>query len=101
MMRRDPVASVVSERIPVSSPRANGQITVTLAASVLASSNSLALALPIQQSSKGNSGGRDGGGREDCWNEGTTAVVIHLWDLDELRFQKNLNLRKYSYFFNP
>ncbi|KAL9304249.1 hypothetical protein ACSQ67_021512 [Phaseolus vulgaris] len=64
---------------PVSSPRANGRITVTVAAP--APSNSLALALPIQQPAKGNGGGGGGGGggREDCWSEGATAVLIDAW----------------------
>jgi len=64
---------------PVSSPRANGRITVTVAAP--APANSLALALPIQQPVKGNGGGGGGGGggREDCWSEGATAVLIDAW----------------------
>ncbi|XP_061375227.1 trihelix transcription factor ASIL2-like [Gastrolobium bilobum] len=64
---------------PASSPRENGRITVTVAAPAPQpppAANSLALALPIQQQPRGNNGG---GGREDCWSEGATAVLIDAW----------------------
>ncbi|CDO97813.1 unnamed protein product [Coffea canephora] len=62
------------------SPRPNGRITVTVAAAP-PSQNTLTLALPIQQHQQqtkptGNSGG---GGREDCWSEGATGVLIDAW----------------------
>ncbi|KAL3511584.1 hypothetical protein ACH5RR_024301 [Cinchona calisaya] len=59
------------------SPRPNGRITVTVAA-VPPSQNTLTLALPIQHQPKptGNTGG---GGREDCWSEGATGVLIDAW----------------------
>ncbi|KAL2461950.1 Trihelix transcription factor ASIL2 [Abeliophyllum distichum] len=58
--------------------QSNGRITVTLAAappSTAAAQKSLTLALPVQQQkTPGN-----GGGREDCWSEGATAVLIDAW----------------------
>ncbi|KAJ9190438.1 hypothetical protein P3X46_001642 [Hevea brasiliensis] len=57
----------------------NGRITVTVAAAPPSShpqqqnNNSLALTLPIQQPKT------NGGGREDCWSEGATAVLIDAW----------------------
>ncbi|KAL7100440.1 hypothetical protein ACP275_09G145400 [Erythranthe tilingii] len=56
-----------------SSPTPNGRITVTVAAAP--PSNSLTLALPIQPQKTPGSGG----GREDCWSEGATAVLIDAW----------------------
>lgn len=61
---------------PASSSRPNGRITVTVAAPPPPAANGLALALPIQQPARGNDGG---GGREDCWSEGATAVLIDAW----------------------
>ncbi|PIN23884.1 Transcription factor GT-2 [Handroanthus impetiginosus] len=59
-----------------SSPNPNGRIAVTVAAAPPSNSNSLTLALPIQpQKTPGSSGG----GREDCWSEGATAVLIDAW----------------------
>ena len=56
------------------SPRSNGRITVTVAAAP-PPQNALTLALPIQQArTSGN-----GGGREDCWSEGATSVLIEAW----------------------
>ena len=63
---------------PTSSPGAIGRISVTVAAPApqeQPATNSYALALPIQQQARGNSGG----GREDCWSEGATAVLIEAW----------------------
>ncbi|VFQ89748.1 unnamed protein product [Cuscuta campestris] len=61
------------------SPRSNGRITVTVAsAPPPPNSNTLTLALPIQHLSK-TSGGGGGSGREDCWSEGATAVLIDAW----------------------
>ncbi|KAK2406620.1 sequence-specific DNA binding transcription factor [Trifolium repens] len=63
---------------PVSSPGAIGRISVTVAAPAPESHptmNSYALALPIQNQVRGN----NGGGREDCWSEGATAVLIEAW----------------------
>ncbi|KAI3472937.1 hypothetical protein Pfo_031009 [Paulownia fortunei] len=57
------------------SPTPNGRITVTVAAAP-PSSNSLTLALPIQHHHKTPG---SGGGREDCWSEGATAVLIDAW----------------------
>lgn len=57
-----------------SSPVPNGRIAVTVAAAP-PSSNSLTLALPIQNQKTPGSGG----GREDCWSEGATAVLIEAW----------------------
>lgn len=57
-----------------SSPVSNGRIAVTVAAAP-PSSNSLTLALPIQNQKTPGSGG----GREDCWSEGATAVLIEAW----------------------
>lgn len=57
---------------PASSPPTGG-IAVTVAAAP--PSNSLTLALPIQQQKTPGSGG----GREDCWSEGATAVLIGAW----------------------
>lgn len=57
------------------SPTPNGRITVTVAAAAPPSSNSLTLALPIQHQKTPGSGG----GREDCWSEGATAVLIDAW----------------------
>ncbi|OAY36364.1 trihelix transcription factor ASIL2 [Manihot esculenta] len=58
----------------------NGRITVTVAAAPPSShhlqqqnDNSLSLTLPIQQPKT------NGGGREDCWSEGATAVLIDAW----------------------
>ncbi|KAH6789991.1 hypothetical protein C2S51_004997 [Perilla frutescens var. frutescens] len=56
------------------SPAPNGRIAVTVAAAP-PSSNSLTLALPIQNQKTPGSGG----GREDCWSEGATAVLIDAW----------------------
>ncbi|KAL8458889.1 hypothetical protein ACS0TY_035567 [Phlomoides rotata] len=58
---------------PPSSPPTGG-IAVTVAAAP-PPSNSLTLALPIQQQKTPGSGG----GREDCWSEGATAVLIGAW----------------------
>lgn len=55
------------------SPAPNGRIAVTVAAAPPPSSNSLTLALPIQNQKT------PGGGREDCWSEGATAVLIEAW----------------------
>ncbi|CAL5195798.1 unnamed protein product [Lathyrus oleraceus] len=63
---------------PVSSPGAIGRISVTVAAPAPQEQpvvNSYALALPIQNQPRGN----NGGGREDCWSEGATAVLIEAW----------------------
>jgi len=57
---------------PVSSPGAIGRISVTVAAPA---ANSYALALPIQNTTRGS----NGGGREDCWSEAATAVLIEAW----------------------
>lgn len=57
------------------SPQSNGRITVTVAAAP--PQNTLTLALPIQQPR--NAGGSSGGGREDCWSEGATSVLIEAW----------------------
>uniref|UniRef100_A0A5B7A7T0 Putative trihelix transcription factor ASIL2-like n=1 Tax=Davidia involucrata TaxID=16924 RepID=A0A5B7A7T0_DAVIN len=57
------------------SPRPNGRITVTVAAAP--PQNTLTLALPIQQPRTTGNGG--GGGREDCWSEGATSVLIDAW----------------------
>ncbi|XP_057769543.1 trihelix transcription factor ENAP1-like [Salvia miltiorrhiza] len=57
------------------SPAPNGRIAVTVAAAPPPSSNSLTLALPIQNQKTPGSGG----GREDCWSEGATAVLIEAW----------------------
>ncbi|KAL0414945.1 UNVERIFIED_CONTAM: Trihelix transcription factor ASIL2 [Sesamum latifolium] len=57
------------------SPTPNGRIAVTVAAAPPPSSNSLTLALPIQHHKTPGSGG----GREDCWSEGATAVLIDAW----------------------
>ncbi|KAJ8553236.1 hypothetical protein K7X08_023914 [Anisodus acutangulus] len=62
------------------SPRSNGRIMVTVASAP--PQNTLTLALPIQQSRPvGTSGGGGGGsgGREDCWSEGATTVLIDSW----------------------
>lgn len=56
------------------SPAPNGRIAVTVAAAP-PSSNCLTLALPIQNQKTPGSGG----GREDCWSEGATAVLIDAW----------------------
>ncbi|KAL2462482.1 Trihelix transcription factor ASIL2 [Forsythia ovata] len=58
------------------SPASNGRITVTVAAAPpVTTHNTLTLALPIQQQKVGGTGG----GREDCWSEGATAVLIDAW----------------------
>ncbi|KAL1551868.1 trihelix transcription factor ASIL2-like [Salvia divinorum] len=57
------------------SPVSNGRIAVTVAAVPPPSSNSLTLALPIQNQKTPGSGG----GREDCWSEGATAILIEAW----------------------
>lgn len=58
------------------SPASNGRITVTVAAAPpMTPQNTLTLALPIQQQKVGGTGG----GREDCWSEGATAVLIEAW----------------------
>ncbi|KAA8540218.1 hypothetical protein F0562_024219 [Nyssa sinensis] len=57
------------------SPSPNGRITVTVAAAP--PQNTLTLALPIQQPRTTGNGG--GGGREDCWSEGATSVLIDAW----------------------
>ncbi|CAA2985857.1 trihelix transcription factor ASIL2 [Olea europaea subsp. europaea] len=58
------------------SPPSNGRITVTVAAAPpMTPQNTLTLALPIQQQKVGGTGG----GREDCWSEGATAVLIEAW----------------------
>ncbi|GMH03822.1 hypothetical protein Nepgr_005661 [Nepenthes gracilis] len=65
-----------------SSPHHNGRTTVTVA-EVLPRrpQKSLTLALPIQQPLTGTGGGEGGGcgGREDCWSEGATSVLIDAW----------------------
>lgn len=58
----------------IQSPPPTGGIAVTVAAAP-PSSNSLTLALPIQQQKTPGSGG----GREDCWSEAATAVLIGAW----------------------
>ncbi|KAL6496864.1 hypothetical protein OROGR_028793 [Orobanche gracilis] len=59
------------------SPTANGRIAVTVAAPTPPlPSNSLTLALPIQNHHRTHS---SGGVREDCWSEGATAVLIDAW----------------------
>ncbi|KAK4427493.1 Trihelix transcription factor ASIL2 [Sesamum alatum] len=57
------------------SPTPSCRIAVTVAAAPPPSSNSLTLALPIQHHKTPGSGG----GREDCWSEGATAVLIDAW----------------------
>ncbi|KAL3835357.1 hypothetical protein ACJIZ3_010093 [Penstemon smallii] len=57
------------------SPISNGRITVTVAAPP-PPQNTLTLALPIQQPQKTPG---TGGGREDCWSEDATAVLIDAW----------------------
>lgn len=58
------------------SPRSNGRITVSVSSAPPAqNNNSLTLALPIQHLPK-TSGGS---GREDCWSEDSTAVLIDAW----------------------
>ncbi|CAI8607842.1 unnamed protein product [Vicia faba] len=57
-----------------------GRISVTVAAPAPQTQehpvvNSYALALPIQNQARGS----NGGGREDCWSEGATAVLIEAW----------------------
>ncbi|KAK6914644.1 Myb/SANT-like DNA-binding domain 4 [Dillenia turbinata] len=66
---------------PEDSPRNNGRITVTVASAPPPLQNALTLALPIQQQHpKTTIGtGGSGGGREDCWSEGATAVLIDAW----------------------
>ncbi|KAI4329053.1 hypothetical protein L6164_021358 [Bauhinia variegata] len=54
------------------SPQSNGRITVTVAALAPVAQPQQALALSIQQP-------RSNGGREDCWSEGATAVLIDAW----------------------
>ena len=56
------------------SPRSNGQITVTVAVAPPLQ-NALTLALPIQQARTSE----NSGGREDCWSEGATSVLIEAW----------------------
>ncbi|XP_055828092.1 trihelix transcription factor ASIL2 [Solanum dulcamara] len=58
-------------------PRSNGRITVTVASAP--PQNTLTLALPIQQSRPVGASGGGGGGREDCWSEDATAVLIEAW----------------------
>ncbi|KAL9157313.1 hypothetical protein ABFS82_09G134700 [Erythranthe guttata] len=53
----------------IQSPTPNGRITVTVASAP--PSNSLTLALPIQPQKTP--------GREDCWSEAATAVLIDAW----------------------
>lgn len=60
------------------SPRTNGRITVTVAvpsqitaAAPQSGQNTLTLALPSQV--------RSSGGREDCWSESATGVLIEAW----------------------
>ncbi|GMH17566.1 hypothetical protein Nepgr_019407 [Nepenthes gracilis] len=73
-----------------SSPQNNCRSTVTVASASAATApppqNSLSLALPIQQprtrgalGGGGRGGGVGGGGREDCWSEGATSVLIDAW----------------------
>ncbi|PRQ51644.1 hypothetical protein RchiOBHm_Chr2g0146731 [Rosa chinensis] len=65
------------------SPRANGRITVTVAvpsqipaaAQESPQNNTLTLALPSQV--------RSSGGREDCWSESATAVLIEAWGRED------------------
>ncbi|XP_059644045.1 trihelix transcription factor ENAP2 [Cornus florida] len=59
------------------SPPPNGRITVTVAAAP--PQNTLTLALPIQQPRTTGNGGGGSGGREDCWSEGATSVLIDAW----------------------
>ncbi|KAK7335332.1 hypothetical protein VNO80_27111 [Phaseolus coccineus] len=61
-----------TSRSPVSSPRANERIMITIATSTL--SNSLALTLPIQHPLKGNGGGGGGsdGGLLERRRDGST-----------------------------
>ncbi|GAB4841947.1 hypothetical protein Ancab_011904 [Ancistrocladus abbreviatus] len=64
-----------------SSPHHNDRVTVTVAAAGPTPSppqNSLTLALPIPQP-RTSGGGGVGGGREDCWSEGATSVLIDAW----------------------
>lgn len=57
------------------SPRSDGRIAVTVAVSAPPQgTKALAVALPVQQQSKAA-----GGGREDCWSESATAVLIEAW----------------------
>ncbi|CAH9063457.1 unnamed protein product [Cuscuta epithymum] len=56
-------------------PRSDGRIAVTVAVPAPPQSTKcLALALPVQQQGKPASGGR-----EDCWSEDATAVLIDAW----------------------
>ncbi|KAL3632166.1 hypothetical protein CASFOL_025150 [Castilleja foliolosa] len=59
------------------SPTPNGRIAVTVAAPSPPPSNSLTLALPIQPHNPKTPS--SGGGREDCWSEAATAVLIAAW----------------------
>ncbi|KAM1188594.1 hypothetical protein ACFX13_025188 [Malus domestica] len=65
------------------STRQNGRITVTVAvppaqvpAPTPTQNKILTLALPSSAQQQGRS---SGGGREDCWSEGATAVLIEAW----------------------
>ncbi|GAB2268995.1 hypothetical protein Dimus_003924 [Dionaea muscipula] len=69
-----------------SPPHDNARISVTVAAvaqSQRPPHNSQTLALPIQQhrttTGSTSAGGSAGGGREDCWSEGATSVLIDAW----------------------
>ncbi|KAG8380272.1 hypothetical protein BUALT_Bualt07G0176100 [Buddleja alternifolia] len=59
-------------------PTSNGRIAVTVASSAPPSSNSLTLALPIQNP-KTTPSSSAAAGRDDCWSEAATAVLIDAW----------------------
>ncbi|XVE51810.1 hypothetical protein DITRI_Ditri02bG0071100 [Diplodiscus trichospermus] len=65
-----------SEPVPPEQPQQHGNALI-LALPPPQNENKFALALPPPQQPKNNSGG--GGGREDCWSEGATGVLIDAW----------------------
>ncbi|CAO2840312.1 unnamed protein product [Amaranthus hypochondriacus] len=84
-----PSSGSESDPPPLPQPLPSNQITAVTVAAVPPNSkspstpSSLTLALPIQPmsrlSSVGGFSGSGGGGREDCWSEGATSVLINAW----------------------
>ncbi|KAF9615013.1 hypothetical protein IFM89_021584 [Coptis chinensis] len=75
----------VEEEKEIQQTHENGRSVLTLqpvtVASIPSPQNTLTLALPIQHP-RATAVAGGGGGREDCWSEGATSILIDAWGKD-------------------